>query len=169
MSSFPEGLSADSLDLTIPSASALPPVQDDQWSDAHDTVETDDERDAIDEVHQRSEDLTIRGPKVSSPNKPLEISTASPASATPRHSGEHEHDVFDADAEADATSVRSMPVVQVTEPTSPMLPMTAHSASSRFPDAPSANLAPPSTVQQDRERRRRHRTTLDVSMTTILV
>lgn len=163
MTSFPEGLSVDSLDLHIPAANALPTVQDDQWSDAHDTIETDDERDARGEVRQHSEDLTIRGPKVSSSNKSLDMSPTSQASATPRNSREQEH-VFDADAEADASSVRSMPVVQVTEPASPTLPMTAPSSSSRFPDGPSANLAPPSSAHQDRDRRRRHRTTLDVSI-----
>ncbi|OCH96522.1 hypothetical protein OBBRIDRAFT_765335 [Obba rivulosa] len=150
MSSHPAGLSFDSIDVNLASSSSPPPGQDDQWSDAHYTVETDDERDIVEEVSPSGqEDLTVRGDKISPSDKSMHIETPSPtavASDSPSQAPEE-----------DATSVHSMPVVHVTEPSSPGMPMTAHSASSTFPDASNSNLAPPSASSA----RRRNRTILD--------
>ena len=160
MTSYPAGLSTDSLELNLASASSPPPTQEDQWSDAHDTIETDDERDVIEEVEENPEDLTVQGPKVSSDKTHThEIETPSPTNLDSNNAQERASD-------ADATSVHSMPVVQVTEPTSPTtLPATPRSASSHQPStaAPrsTSSLAPSAHPNQDR--RRRHRTTLDVS------
>ncbi|OBZ78719.1 hypothetical protein A0H81_00667 [Grifola frondosa] len=148
MASYPAGLSADSLDLNHASSSSLPPMQDDQWSDAHYTVETDDERDIIEEVQQHQEDLTVRGNKISTPDKTHDIDTPSPTALSPTNPQEHASDV-------DATSVHSMPIVHVTEPTSPTAPMTPRSASSRHSPSSSTNLAPPSALSQDRRRQTR--------------
>ncbi|KAH9898534.1 hypothetical protein C8Q73DRAFT_756442 [Cubamyces lactineus] len=156
MTSYPAGLSADSLELNQPSSSSPPLIQDDQWSDTHDTMETDYERDAIEEVDEHPEDLTIQGPKVVSSDKTQthDISTPSPTTLSPTTAQQRASD-------ADATSVHSMPVVQVTEPTSPTLPATPRSVSSHHHSSVtnSSNLAPHS--QSSSDRRRRHRATLD--------
>ncbi|KAL7285631.1 hypothetical protein ACG7TL_000735 [Trametes sanguinea] len=153
----PAGLSADSLELDQPAVSSPPPIQDDQWSDAHDTMETDYERDAIEEVDEHPEDLTIQGPKVVSSDKTHthDISTPSPSSLSPDTAQQRASD-------GDATSVHSMPVVQVTEPTSPTLPTTPRSVSTSHHSslAPSnSSLAPHSHSAADR--RRRNRATMD--------
>ncbi|KAI8995512.1 hypothetical protein BD414DRAFT_534673 [Trametes punicea] len=157
MTSYPAGLSADSLELNQPSSSSPPLIQDDQWSDAHDTVETDYERDPVEEVDVNPEDLTIQGPKVVSSGKahPHDISTASPTSLSPATVQQRASD-------ADATSVHSMPVVQVTEPASPTLPATPRSVSTSHHSSAAPNnatLAPHTHSASDR--RRRHRATLD--------
>lgn len=118
-------------------------------------METDYERDAIEEVDEHPEDLTVQGPKVVSSDKTQthDIATPSPTVLDPPTPQERASD-------ADATSVHSMPVVQVTEPTSPTLPATPRSVSSAHSTVPnSANLAPLSAA----DRRRRNRATLDVS------
>ncbi|KAI0932344.1 hypothetical protein AcW2_001002 [Taiwanofungus camphoratus] len=151
MTSPPAGLSSDHIDVNLASSSSPPPIPFDQWSDAHDTIETDDERD-IQETIQRgdSEDLTLRVDKISAPDKMHDIGTPSPTNLEPN--------AEERASDADATSVHSMPVVQVTEPSSPAstAPLTAPSASSRFPPSPSTNLAPPSpALQQSRRNRNR--------------
>ena len=158
MTSYPAGLSTDTLDLS-PAPSALPhTIQEDQWSDAHDTIETDDERDVIEEVDENPEDLTVQGPKVSSDKTDThEIETPSPTHPDTNPAQERASD-------ADATSVHSMPVVQVTEPTSPTLPATPRSAISHQTTTTTrtnTSLAPP--AHSSHERRRRNRNTLDVS------
>ena len=135
---------------------------DDQWSDTHDTMETDYERDAIEEVDEHPEDLTIQGPKVVSSDKTQthDISTPSPTSLSPTTAQQRASD-------ADATSVHSMPVVQVTEPTSPTLPATprsVHSHQSSTTAISNSSLAPPThSANSTHDRRRRNRATLDVS------
>ncbi|KAI0651731.1 hypothetical protein C8Q79DRAFT_54936 [Trametes meyenii] len=159
MQPHPAGLSVDSLELNPASSSSPPPIQDDQWSDTHDTMETDYERDAIEEVDEHPEDLTVQGPKLASSDKTHthDISTPSPTPLTPATAQERASD-------AEATSVHSMPVVQVTEPTSPTLPATPHSVSSSHHSSAAPNsstLAPHAHSQSVQERRRRNRTTLD--------
>ncbi|KAI0825195.1 hypothetical protein BC628DRAFT_299967 [Trametes gibbosa] len=156
MSPRPAGLSVDSLELNPASSSSPPPIQDDQSSDAPDTVETDFEQDAIEEVDDHPEDLTIQGPKMVSSDKTQthDIATPSPTALGPTTPQERVSD-------ADATSVHSMPVVQVTEPTSPTLPATPRSVSSHHSSMVPNNsaLAPhPGSVA---DRRRRNRATLD--------
>ncbi|KAI0639279.1 hypothetical protein C8Q77DRAFT_1152267 [Trametes polyzona] len=156
MSPLPAGLSVDSLELNPASSSSPPPIHDDQWSDAPDTMETDYERDVIEEVDEHPEDLTVQGPKVVSSDKTQthDIATPSPTTLGPTTPQERASD-------ADATSVHSMPVVQVTEPTSPTLPATPRSVSSHQSSAvhSNSNLAPYS--QSATDRRRRNRATLD--------
>lgn len=162
MSPYPAGLSVDSLELNPASSSSPPPIQDDQWSDAPDTMETDYERDAIEEVDEHPEDLTVQGPKVVSSDKTQthNIATPSPTTLGPPTPQERASD-------ADATSVHSMPVVQVTEPTSPTLPATPRSVSSQHSSAVpnSSNLAP--HPQSSLDRRNRNRATLDVSTSSL--
>ncbi|KAI0361763.1 hypothetical protein OH77DRAFT_1444605 [Trametes cingulata] len=156
MSPYPAGLSVDSLELNPASSSSPPLIQDDQWSDAHDTMETDYERDAIEEVDEHPEDLTVQGPKVVSSDKTQthDIATPSPTTLGPTTPQERASD-------AEATSVHSMPIVQVTEPTSPTLPATPRSVSSHQSSALSngSTLAP--SNQSASDRRRRNRATLD--------
>ncbi|KAI0778061.1 hypothetical protein BD413DRAFT_98219 [Trametes elegans] len=156
ISSHPAGLSVDSIELNPASSSSPPLIQDDQWSDAHDTMETDYERDAIAEVDEHPEDLTVQGPKVvpSDKTQTHDIATPSPTTLSPATAQERASD-------ADVTSVHSMPVVQVTEPTSPTLPTTPRSVSSHRSTASPSNstLAPHTPPATDR--RQRHRATLD--------
>ena len=157
--SHPAGLSTDSFELN-PAPVSPPSAHDDQWSDAHDTVETDGERDAIEEVEENAdEDLTVvQAPKLDTDKTEThEIDTPSPTTNL-------NHTLQERSSEADATSVHSMPIVQVTEPTSPTLPATPHSVHSHRSSttAPSHNsLAAPGSSNNDR--RRRYRNTLDVS------
>lgn len=153
MSSHPAGLTFDSIDVNLASSSSPPPGPDDQWSDAHYTGETDEERDAVEEVSPHQEDLTVRADKLS--NKTMHIETPSPTAVASDNPPQI--------SEEDATSVHSMPVVHVTEPSSPAMPMTAHSASSAFPSPSNSNLAPSSASITAQDRRRWNRTTLDVS------
>ncbi|KDQ63758.1 hypothetical protein JAAARDRAFT_29798 [Jaapia argillacea MUCL 33604] len=113
---------------------------DDQWS-IHDTVETDDMsagggRGDIQEVEDDDhEDMTIRGPKVTSEPKThtSPVVDSHLVDSRPPMSG-HEH--F-----SDAASSRSVPIVQVTEPASPGLPPTLHTPS---PSTSSSPVPPPS-------------------------
>ncbi|KAJ3554700.1 hypothetical protein NM688_g2975 [Phlebia brevispora] len=117
----PAGLSSDTLEPPAPAHA----IQDDQWSDVQ-TAETDDDRDIIEEVADRRDDLTIRPPKMSN-DKTHDMNAPSPTLPT-------------------------FPVVQVTEPTSPT-PMTSRSASATYPSSPSS-LAP-TTSSLDRRTRNR--------------
>ncbi|KAI0793394.1 hypothetical protein C8Q75DRAFT_559337 [Abortiporus biennis] len=142
--------SSDTLDA---SSSTPPPMQDD-WSDAHDTLETDDEHELTEERRNRDEDLTIQPPKLSTTPKSHAISTPSPtvpSPTTPQHQ---------TNGDADGGSVHSVPVVEVTEPTSPTTPMTSRSTSSIPPPSPSSSLTPTSRLPPQ-DRRTRHRQTLD--------
>lgn len=165
MTVYPAGLSTDSLELNLASSSSPPPTQEDQWSDAHDTAETDYERDVIEEVEENPDDLTVQGDKVVSSDKTThthEIETPSPTHLDTSNSQERASDM-------DATSVHSMPVVQVTEPTSPTVPATPRSVHSHHTSATvtsSNSLAP--TTQSGHDRRRRHRSTLEVSPLVLL-
>ncbi|KAI0757127.1 hypothetical protein C8Q80DRAFT_1333768 [Daedaleopsis nitida] len=156
MTSYPAGLSTDTLELNPASSSSPPPNPEDQWSDAHDTVETDYERDAIEEVEENPEELTVHGPKISTDKTHThDIDTPSPTHLDTSIVQERASD-------ADATSVHSMPVVQVTEPTSPTLPATprsVHSHQSSVTATTNTSLAP--TTHPNQDRRRRHRATLD--------
>ncbi|PCH33537.1 hypothetical protein WOLCODRAFT_135182 [Wolfiporia cocos MD-104 SS10] len=148
MSLHPAGLSSDSLDDQLASASSPPPMAFDQWSGTHETMETDDERD-IQEVVPHSDNLSVRADKVAAADKTLEIGTPSPATLSPN--------AQERASDADATSVHSMPAVQITEPSSPV-PMSAQSVSN-FSSAPSSTLSPPPPVPP--VRRNRHRTNVD--------
>ena len=160
--SYPAGLSTDSLELnsTTPVSPSATQQREDQWSDAHDTLDTDNEQDAVEEV-DNPEDLTVvQASKLpSDKTETHELDTPSPTNFGSSLAQERA-------AEAEATSVRSMPVVQVTEPTSPTLPATPHSVQSHRSSTTTAtntSLAPPAgSVNSDR--RRRHRTTFDVSV-----
>ena len=105
----PAGLSSETLD---PPA-RLDAIQDDQWSDTHDTAETDDERDAIEEVTERQDDLTIRPAKVAT-SKTDGGDASPPAMPEPPITEDLPR------TEAETGSVHSLPVVQVTEPTGPV-------------------------------------------------
>ncbi|KZT06845.1 uncharacterized protein LAESUDRAFT_759018 [Laetiporus sulphureus 93-53] len=129
MSMLPAGLSSmDSLDVNLASSSSPPPLAFDQWSDTHETMETDDERD-IQEVATQEEDLDGAN-KVTGADKTIEINTPSPTTVAP---GAQQHI-----SDEDATSVHSMPAVPVVEPSSPA-PMTSQSASSHFTPSRSSN------------------------------
>lgn len=151
----PAGFSSDTLEQPQRTLRRLD--HDDHWSDAHDTVETDDERDVVEEIAQRQDDLTIRPPKVSTTADNLkthDMHTPSPTTASPPSPQNIPSN------ETDAGSVRSLPLVQITEPTSPtgMSPRNTHSA---HPMSPTTSLAPTSTSSLDR--RNTHRVTADVS------
>ncbi|KAI1797760.1 hypothetical protein LXA43DRAFT_877491 [Ganoderma leucocontextum] len=158
----PAGLSTDSLDFDPPPSGSPPPTQEEQWSDAHDTFESDIERDAIEEVEETAEDLTVvQAPKVplgSDKTHTHEIETPSPTNVDTSNAQERASD-------ADTTSVHSMPVVQVTEPTSPTLPATprsVHSHQSSATAISNSSLAPPAhSANGNHDRRRRNRATLD--------
>lgn len=160
----PAGLSTDSLDLDPAPSGSPPATQEEQWSDAHDTFESDTERDAIEEVEENAEDLTVvQVPKVppgSDKTQTHEIETPSPTNVDTSNAQERASD-------ADTTSVHSMPVVQVTEPTSPTLPATprsVHSHQSSTTAISNSSLAPPThSANSAHDRRRRNRATLDVS------
>lgn len=159
---FPAGLSSETLDAN---AQPTTPMQDDQWSDTH-TVETDDDRDEIQEVTQPDEDVTIHPPKITTDGKSHDIHTPSSPAASPATAQEHPLD------EADVSSVHSVPVVQVTEPTSPVAPSTPRSTSSSFPSSQTtSNLAPTASSVHSAnsrsslyDRRHRHRSMQDVSV-----
>lgn len=148
----PAGLSSDTLDPPTPQRHAM---QDDQWS-AHDTVESDDERDVMEEAVDRQEDLTIQASKLTAAtDKTHEVEAPSPTATSPTAAESA------APHEADTTSVHSLPVVQVTE--HPMNgPMTSRSASSAYPVSPTTSLTPTATSSLDR--RTRNRATMDVSI-----
>lgn len=160
----PAGLSTDSIDLDPASSGSPPATQEEQWSDAHDTFESDTERDPIEEVEENAEDLTVvQAPKVppgSDKTQTHEIETPSPTNVDNTNAQERASD-------ADTTSVHSMPVVQVTEPTSPTLPATprsVHSHQSSTTAISNSSLAPPThSANSTHDRRRRNRATLDVS------
>ncbi|TBU64939.1 hypothetical protein BD310DRAFT_838557 [Dichomitus squalens] len=159
---YPAGLSTDSLDLDPATAGSPPGTLDEQWSDAHETFDTDTERDAIEEVEENTEDLTVvQAPKLSADSDKThthEIQTPSPTNIETTNAQERASDV-------DATSVHSMPIVQVTEPTSPTLPATPRSVRSHRSSATAVSntsLAPPAhSANVSRERPRRNRATLD--------
>lgn len=151
MSLHPAGLSSDSIDLSLTASTHPPSLPFDQWSDAHGTMETDDERDEQDiQEASHPEDMPLGADKVATGNKTIEVGTPSSTTGGPQMNG-HTSD-------GDAASVHSMPVVQVTEPSSPV-PTSAQSASSRFPPSPSTSLAPSPSMQHGRNR---NRTALEV-------
>ena len=160
----PAGLSTDSLDLDPASSGSPPATQEEQWSDAHDTFESDTERDPIEEVEDNADDLTVvQAPKLppgSDKTQTHEIETPSPTNVDTSNAQERASD-------ADTTSIHSMPVVQVTEPTSPTLPATprsVHSHQSSTTAVSNSSLAPPThSAIGNHDRRRRNRATLDVS------
>lgn len=160
----PAGLSTDSLDLDPASSGSPPTTQEEQWSDAHDTFESDIERDPIEEIEENAEDVTVaQAPKVtpgSDKTQTHEIETPSPTNIDTTNAQERASD-------ADTTSVHSMPVVQVTEPTSPTLPATprsVHSHHSSTTAVSHSSLAPHThSANGNHDRRRRNRATLDVS------
>ena len=146
----PAGLSSETLD---PPA-RLDAIQDDQWSDTHDTAETDDERDAIEEVTERQDELTIRPAKIT-PDGTHGKDASSTAISEPPTTEDIPR------AEAETGSVHSLPVVQVTEPTSPAA-ATPRSVSSTYPASPtpsSLSTQAPSSL----DRRNRSRLQADVS------
>ncbi|KAH9944494.1 uncharacterized protein BXZ73DRAFT_87377 [Epithele typhae] len=154
--SHPAGLSTESLVPNPASSSSPPATREEHWSDAHDTLDSDTERDAIEEAGESGEDLTIP-PKLSSDKTETHeiVDTPSPtrAQAAPERV-----------SDADATSVHSMPLVQVTEPTSPILPATPRSVNSHHSSTTArsqTSLAPPSASASATDRRRRNRNTLD--------
>lgn len=148
------GLTSDTLEH--PARTLRRIDQDDQWSDAHDTAETDDERDVVEEIVQRQDDLTIRPPKVSPTADNLkthDMNTPSPTAPSPPSQNISTNDT-------DAGSVRSLPVVQITEPTSPT-GMSPRSMNAAHTTSPTPSLAPPSSTSLDR--RSTHRGSADVS------
>ena len=110
----PAGLSSDTLEQPLLSTGRVEQEdnENEQWSDAHDTLETDDERDAIEEISEPQGDITLRPPKIATtPDnmKTHEMDTPSPtASSQPQPQGVPSQD-------AEEGSVRSLPIVQVTE------------------------------------------------------
>lgn len=146
----PAGLSSDTLDPPIPQTHA---TQDDQWS-AHETVESEDDRE---EAANRQEDLTIRAGKLSTATDKTHEVVESPSPTAPSPTAAQDAQPH----EADAGSVHSLPVVQVSEHSSSNEPMTSRSASSSYPVPPSAGLTATATSSLDR--RNRHRSTMDVS------
>lgn len=149
----PAGLSSDTLDPPTSQRHALP---DDQWS-AHDTVESDDERDVMEESVDHQPDLTIQAGKLSpTKDKTHEVGSPSPTAPSPTAAQDG------TGHEADTGSVHSLPAVQVSEHSNMNGPMTSRSASAAYPASPTASLAP--TVTSSLDRRSRHRATLDVSV-----
>jgi hypothetical protein len=148
----PAGLSSDTLDRPMLQTRAM---HDDQWS-AHETVESDDDREIMEETVLPEEDLTIQAGKLSTAtDKTHEVETPSPIA--PSAAG-----VQDVQAhEMNAGSAHSLPVVQVTSSSDLSAPMTSRSASSSYPASPTASLTP--TTASSLDRRNRHRATMDVS------
>ncbi|KAF9821930.1 hypothetical protein IEO21_00360 [Rhodonia placenta] len=100
------GLSSDSIDLSLTASTHPPSLPFDQWSDAHGTMETDDERDEQDiQEASHPEDMPLGADKVATGNKTIEVGTPSSTTGGPQMNG-HTSD-------GDAASVHSMPVVQV--------------------------------------------------------
>ena len=149
----PAGLSSDTLDPPTSQRHALP---EDQWS-AHDTVESDDERDVMEESVDHQPDLTIQAGKLSpTTDKTHEVSSPSPTAPSPTAAQDATNH------EADGGSVHSLPGVQVSEHSNMNGPMNSRSASAAYPASPASSLAP--TVTSSLDRRSRHRSTLDVSV-----
>lgn len=148
----PAGLSSDTLGQPTNQRHA---IQDDQWS-AHDTAESDDEQNVMEESIERQEDLAIQANKLSTAttDKTHEVGSPSPLAPSPNAAQDATNH------EADSSSVHSLPVVQVTEHSNSG-PMTSRSASAAYPSSPTASLAP--TASSSLDRRSRHRATLDVS------
>ncbi|KAH9937570.1 uncharacterized protein B0H18DRAFT_971258 [Fomitopsis serialis] len=157
MSLHPAGLSSDTLDGNPSSTSSPPPMTPDQWSDTHDTIvneeedDDDDERDVQETVIP--DGVGASKVQVATPDKSVAPSSATIVPGPPERMQEPASDM-------EATSVRSMPVVQVTEPTSPA-PASAQSAS-HFPASSSGpNLSPHPSSPNANARLNRHRTALD--------
>lgn len=131
-------------------------MQDDQWS-AHETVESEDEQEVMEETVNHEEDLTIRAGKLSAATDKTHEVVESPSPTVPSPTAAQDAQRH----EADAGSVHSLPVVQVTEHSSLNEPMTSRSASSSYPVPPSTGLTPTATSSLDR--RNRLQSTMDVS------
>lgn len=143
------GVSSDTLEQGPPVLTHMD--QDDneheQWSDAHDTLETDDERDVIEEVSEPQGDLTIRPPKGATTSDHLkthEMHTPSPTASSPPAP----QDLTSQDDETG--SAHSLPMVQITEPSSPV-PFSSRSISEAHSiPSTTASLAPTTNSSLDR-------------------
>lgn len=144
----PAGLSSDTLD---PPPSRTRATQDDQWS-VHDTIESEDERE---EAATRQEDLTIQPTKLPTATDKTHEVVESPSPTAPSPTTAQDSQP----REMDASSVHSLPVVQVTEHSNLNEPMTSRSASSSYPVPPSSGLTP--TAPSSLDRRNRHRSAMD--------
>ncbi|KAI0094721.1 hypothetical protein BDY19DRAFT_988528 [Irpex rosettiformis] len=144
----PAGLSSDTLEQSPASPGRIGQEDNEheQWSDAHDTLETDDERDVIEEITESQGDLTIRPPKVATTPDNLkthDMHTPSPtASSIPQPQGM-------APQGAEEGSVRSLPIVQVTEPSSPVT-MNTRTVSEAPLASPATSLASTTNSSLDR-------------------
>ncbi|KAI0704926.1 hypothetical protein BC835DRAFT_1315795 [Cytidiella melzeri] len=147
----PAGLSSDTLEQSPPSPGRMGQEdnENEQWSDAHDMLETDDERDAIQEISEPQGDLTLRPPKIASvatsseSMKAHEMDTPFPTASSPPPPQAYPSQ------DAEEGSVRSLPLVQVTEPSSPAA-MNTRSISEAHSASPAASLAPTTTSSLDR-------------------
>lgn len=149
----PAGLSSDTLEPPTPQSRAL---NEDQWS-AHETVESDDDREVVEETALPEEDLTIQPSKLSTAtDKTHEVSSPSPTAQSTATAPDLQT------TETDTGSVRSLPMVHVTESAGLNPPMTSRSASSSYPVSPTTSLTPTNASSLDR--RNRHRATMDVSV-----
>lgn len=150
---------------------AEPEEVDEQWSDAHDTVEDDDQSvrlhpspRGIEEIrNQEHDEMTIGAVKITTSHGKMDAAQAgdsqSPRSLSPIRG-----------RSSDAASVRSLPVVHVTEPQSPMsatlqTPESANNLSAQpAPSSPTRSHMS-TTVESttsDRDRRLRHRSAVEV-------
>ena len=153
----PAGLSSDTIDSNPSASSPLPAMASDQWSDTHDTAVDEDERDGQEVVSAAPEEVGVGKAQVVTPDK----SVASPLGIVEPPEPRPQEGAQEPSSDVEATSVRSMPIVQVTEPSSPA-PASAQSAS-HFPTSSSGSgLSPHPSSSNTSARRNRHRSTLDV-------
>ncbi|KZT74736.1 hypothetical protein DAEQUDRAFT_760759 [Daedalea quercina L-15889] len=153
MSLHPAGLSTDTLDDNPSPSSSRPPMGSDQWSDTHDTVVDEDERDVHEAATVASEVVEAGKVQVTAPDKSVVPTSATDQSGFQERTQEPASDV-------EAASVHSMPAVQVTEPSSPP-PASAQSAT-HFPTSSSGpGLSTRPSPASVNARHNRHRTTLD--------
>ena len=155
----PAGLSSDTLDGNPSISSPLAAMASDQWSDRHETVVDEDERDSQWAASAAPEDVDGRKAQVVTPDK-----SVAPSSGTiqpPELRPQEGRGVPEPASDVEATSVRSMPIVQVTEPSSPA-PASAQSASHFPTSSSSSGLSPHPLSSSASARRNRHRSTLDV-------
>jgi hypothetical protein len=144
----PAGLSSDTVDRFPPSPGHIEHEENEneQWSDAHDTVETDEERDVIEEIPVPQGDLALHPAKATTPDhiKTHEMHTPSPTASSPAPPQGIPPQ------ETEEGSVRSLPIVQVTEASSPVA-MNTRTVSEAHSASPATSLAP--TINSSLDRR----------------
>lgn len=159
MTSYPAGLSSDTFDSNSSISSQPPTMALDRRRDTHDTVVDEDDGDNQEAANATPVvDVEVGKVQATAPDKSIVTPSATVEPQEPRPQEGAQELISD----VDATSVRSMPIVQVTEPCSPA-PASAQSAS-HFPTSSSGlGLSPHPSPSSASARRNRNRSALDVS------